>query len=542
MTRLKSHEGRNVFLDPEHVAAMAQSGAWKGRVITDYFDHWADADPDRIACVSYRADSGDRRDMTRGALRDMSLALAADMQARGVMPGDIVAFQLQNRHEALALVLACVRIGAVVNPLMPVLRARELTHTLTLTGARLLFVPETGTGFDFEALALEMKDKIATLDHVITLGADGFNGVDPDARPTGAVASNPDDLFEVMFTSGTTGEPKGVMHTANTMFANVEVFAERFEAVEGDVIFCPTPIAHQLGFLFGILLPCVCGASVVYLDAWKPAIATDICETEKVSVCMGATPFLADLAGYPDIESRDLDAFRLFISGGAPIPPALVSRAVQRLNARVASIWGMTEVLVVTAVKLDDPDEKVSGTDGVATRHMAVRVVDAEGNPAPVGTEGRLEAKGAAICVGYLKRPDLYGMRDGWFDTGDLGRMDADGYIRITGRTKDLVIRGGENIPVVEIEALLFKHPAIAAVSIVGMPDERLSERACAFVQLKPGTCLTLGEVQAFLAGEGTSKSYFPERLEIIDDMPMTATGKIQKFVLRDRARDLRVS
>ena len=244
-----------------------------------------------------------------------------------------------------------------------------------------------------------------------------------------------------------------------------------------------------------------------------------------------------DISSFADIEQRDLSAFRLFVSGGAPIPSALVSQAKIKLGAKIVSVWGMTEVLAVTTVKLDDTDDLAASTDGVALPHTAVSIVDGNRRPVPSGTEGVLETRGATLCVGYLKRPALFELSDGWFDTGDLARMDDDGYIRITGRSKDIIIRGGENISVVEIEGLLFEHPRIAAVAIVAMPDPRLGERACAFVCLIDDEPLTLDETRDFLLDQGVAKVYIPERLEVIEELPMTATGKVQKFTLRDIAQ-----
>jgi cyclohexanecarboxylate-CoA ligase len=197
--------------------------------------------------------------------------------------------------------------------------------------------------------------------------------------------------------------------------------------------------------------------------------------------------------------------------------------------------WGMTESGAVTTAKLDDPPEKVFHTDGTPLSGMEIRVTDAENHPMPVGVEGQLQVRGRGNFVGYLKRPQYFATDDaGWFDTGDLARIDDDNYVRITGRLKDVLIRGGENIPVVEIEQILYRHPSIQSVSIVGMPDARLGERACAFVVLKPAASLTLADIIAFLSERNVAKNYFPERLEIVNELPSTPSGKIQKFLLRE--------
>src|SRR5690606_18989210 len=268
----------------------------------------------------------------------------------------------------------------------------------------------------------------------------------------------------------------------------------------------------------------ILGAKLVLQDIWNAEEAARLIQDEGVTYTMGATPFLADLTNSAAVERYDLSSFRTFVSAGAPIPRVLVERATRRLGAFVHSGWGMTENGYVTGTRREDPPEKVFGTDGVPIRGMEVRVVDHDGRPLPAGEEGRLQARGSSNFVGYLKRPDRYDTdAEGWFETGDLARMDADGYIRITGRAKDIIIRGGENIPVVEVEELLYRHPAIQDAAIVGMPDARLGERGCAFVTLKPGARLTFEEMIAFLEEQRMAKQYLPERLEIVEEMPRTA-------------------
>jgi cyclohexanecarboxylate-CoA ligase len=250
---------------------------------------------------------------------------------------------------------------------------------------------------------------------------------------------------------------------------------------------------------------------------------------------MAATPFLADMAQSPELEGFNFSSFRTFVSAGAPIPRVIARQAADRLGAHIASGWGMTENSLVTTTRREDPEEKVFETDGLAHKGMEVRIRDAEGGLAGVGVEGWLQSRGAAQCVGYLKKPDLADVdAEGWFETGDLATMDGDGYIRITGRTKDVIIRGGENIPVVEVEELLYQHPDVSAAAIVGMPDERLGERACCFLILSAGATLTFDEMVGYLLSKGLTKTYLPERLEVVSEMPRTASGKIQKFHLRE--------
>ena len=265
---MKSHQNRNVFLPDERIAEMTATGAWGNKTICDFFDQWSRTSPDSTAVVSVNSETGNRHTMSFGELGELSEHIAADLLDRGVRLGDIVAAQLPNTYEMLAITLACARIGAVVNPLMPILRERELTHIFTLTEAKVFYVPDTFKGFDFRSLANVVRDRVPTIEHVIVLGENGFEFDVEKRTAVEHVAVNPNELFQIMFTSGTTGEPKGVMHTANTLLANITQLADRFAVTEDDVILCPTPTAHQLGFLFGVLLPCVTGAKVVFLDTW----------------------------------------------------------------------------------------------------------------------------------------------------------------------------------------------------------------------------------------------------------------------------------
>jgi cyclohexanecarboxylate-CoA ligase len=255
---------------------------------------------------------------------------------------------------------------------------------------------------------------------------------------------------------------------------------------------------------------------------------------------MASTPFLADLTHTPALADHDVGSLHTFLTAGAPIPRALVQQANKNLGAHIISCWGMTENGGVTATRRDDPPEKVFETDGVPIGGMEVRVVGDGGATVAAGVEGHLQARGASSFVGYLKRPEAFDSdAAGWFETGDYARMDEDGYIRISGRSKDVIIRGGENIPVVEVEGLLYKHPAVQDVAIVAMPDPRLGERACAYVALVPGASLSFDEMIAFLAEQQMAVQYLPERLEIIAEMPRTPSGKIQKFQLREAAAKL---
>jgi cyclohexanecarboxylate-CoA ligase len=277
------------------------------------------------------------------------------------------------------------------------------------------------------------------------------------------------------------------------------------------------------------------GATVVLQDVWEARRGVTIMADEGVTFTAASTPFLSDICESVAGGAPRPGKLRSFLCGGAPIPPVLIERAARELDLKVCSLWGMTESLSSTLTEPERAADKSASSDGRSLEGVDVKVVGFDGKPLPTGQTGRLLVRGAQMFMGYYKRPDIETFdAEGWFDTGDLAYMDAEGYIRINGRTKDVLIRGGENVPVVEIEALLYKHPAVAAAALVGYPDARLGERGCAFVALRPGASFTLADLQAYMAGCKVAKQYWPERVEIVADLPRTPSGKIQKFKLRE--------
>jgi acyl-coenzyme A synthetase/AMP-(fatty) acid ligase len=306
---------------------------------------------------------------------------------------------------------------------------------------------------------------------------------------------------------------------------------------EHDVALMSSTFGHQTGYLYGYMMTVLLGSTGVWLDLWNAEEAARLIEREGVTYTMGATPFLQDLTYTPAIERHRIDSLRLFISAGAAIPRKLVQDARSRLRCAISAGWGMTENGLVTCNGLTDPEEKIFGTDGSPVPGMDLAVVDGEGRTVPTRTEGDLLVRGHSQFVGYWKRPQFTREAhtdDGWFKTGDRAMLDADGYVTITGRSKDVIIRGGENISVAEVENFLYAHPKVQGVAIVAMPDQRLVERACAFVIPVTGATITLDEIVAYLAAKDVAKHKFPERLEVVSEFPMTPSGKIQKYRLRE--------
>jgi len=526
-------------LTDERIRESTRKGFWRNESLEAYLDRWASRRPDKIAMVDGRSR------YTYAELARAVERIAHGLRAHGVEPGSVVACQLPNWNEFAMLFLAASRLGAVINPIPPTYRASELRFMLNLLEAGVVVIPEAFRGFRYTAMLAGLRSELPTVEHVfVARGAPGA-----DMKPWAVLAdtgwevregrralpgSDPNRVHEVVFTSGTTGEPKGVMHTPNTTLATIYSLIERLALSDRDVILMSSTLGHQTGYLYGFCLNFLLGATAVWLDVWNPAGAARLIEAERVTFTMGATPFLQDLTY--SASPSDLSSLRLFISAGASIPRQLVGDARARLRCAISAGWGMTENGLATCNGLDDPEDKVVGTDGSPLPGMLLRVVDPDGRDVPVGAEGDLLVTGPAQFVGYFKRPEFTEdahTSDGWFKTGDRATLDRDGYLSITGRSKDVIIRGGENIPVAEVENALFAHPKVAGVAVVAMPDRRLQERACAFVIPKPGEALTLAELVAYLDARQLSKQKFPERLEIVSEFPMTPSGKIQKYRLR---------
>ena len=538
----------DAVLLPPRREKMLQEGYWLNKTILDSLNEAVYQYPDKVALVSYKIEDQSEKSFTYREMLHTANKISLGLKRLGVQKQDIVSCQLPNWWEFTLLYIACRRIGAVLNPLMPIFRERELSFMLKHTETKVLIVPKVFRKFDHEKLAYQLQKNIESLEHVVVVGGEGENsfeklllnhGLDNDPQILNTlndVTITADDIAQLVFTSGTTGEPKGVMHTANTLFSNIVPYAKRLHLSKDDVIFMGSPMAHQTGFMYGLIMPVLLKAKAVLQDVWDVNIAIDLIHKHEVTFTMASTPFLNDLSEAVLDTHQSLDSLKLFLCAGAPIPSTLVQKARQNMGVKVISAWGMTECGAVTTTRPEDDDERSFNTDGLPLPGVEVKIVDDHGEVLPPHQSGTLMIRSCSNFGGYMKRPHLNETsEDGWFDTGDIAYMDEHGYIRIAGRKKDVIIRGGENIPVAEVESLIYLHPDIATVALVPYPDERMGEKACAIVKLKEGAhSIRLKDLVDFLKVHNLANQYVPERLEVWDEIPMTPSGKIQKFKLRD--------
>ncbi|HTX11586.1 MAG TPA: AMP-binding protein [Solirubrobacteraceae bacterium] len=504
-------------------------------MILDDLDRHARERPGERALVEVSAD-GSVRELTWAALENESTGVASELLRLAVLEGEPVAFQLPNRLEFVTIALGTLRAGAVCEPLMPIFRERELEFMLRESAARVLFVPDTFRGRDHAAMAQALRETVPSLEHVIVLR----DATDFASSPseTHFPALSPDQHAQLLFTSGTSGEPKGALHRHEVLDRAADHHIEHFGLGTDDVIYAPSPLAHQTGFLYGMWIALRLGVPLVLQEVWDAEIGLDAMRRFGVTFVQAATPFLADLTSVAEERGETPERLKTFVATGAAIPRELARRSRDVLGTEVGGAWGTTESCLGCAFAPGDPAELAWGSDGHALDGVELRVVDDDGRPLTPGEEGNFEVQTDCLFDGYLNRPELTAeavTADGWYRTGDLARIDAHGYVRITGRVKDVINRGGEKVPVAEIEQLLHGHPAVRDVAIVAMPDERLGERACAFVVGE----LDFETMLDYLDSARVAKTYWPERLELVESLPRTPSGKIQKFILRAQAREL---
>ncbi|MFP3110781.1 medium-chain fatty-acid--CoA ligase [Escherichia coli] len=520
-------------------AAYRQQGLWGDASLADYWQQTARAMPDKIAVVDNHGAS-----YTYSALDHAASCLANWMLAKGIESGDRIAFQLPGWCEFTVIYLACLKIGAVSVPLLPSWREAELVWVLNKCQAKMFFAPTLFKQTRPVDLILPLQNQLPQLQQIVGVdklapatSALSLSQIIADNTPlTTAITVHGDELAAVLFTSGTEGLPKGVMLTHNNILASERAYCARLNLTWQDVFMMPAPLGHATGFLHGVTAPFLIGARSVLLDIFTPAACLALLEQQRCTCMLGATPFVYDLLNLLEKQPADLSALRFFLCGGTTIPKK-VARECQQRGIKLLSVYGSTESSPHAVVNLDDPLSRFMHTDGYAAAGVEIKGVDDARKTLPPGCEGEEASRGPNVFMGYFDEPELTARaldEEGWYYSGDLCRMDEAGYIKITGRKKDIIVRGGENISSREVEDILLQHPKIHDACVVAMPDERLGERSCAYVVLKaPHHSLSLEDVVTFFSRKRVAKYKYPEHIVVIEKLPRTASGKIQKFLLR---------
>jgi cyclohexanecarboxylate-CoA ligase/acyl-CoA synthetase len=536
--------------DEEHVRSFYDSGVWRTEGLSDLLDRWSLQRPQRVAV------SDGSGELTYAELRGQAYRLAAALRRTGVEAGDRVLMQLPNWCEFATTYAALARIGAVLVPVGMYYRHDEVAYIAGQSAARGIVTTGAFRNFDHLAMVREIRPECPSLEFVIVARAEpgpGEQAFAELARPEAGTAvpdavelgppPSPDAGHLCMFTSGTESRPKGCYHTFNTFRASLQFLVQALGATEDDVAFMASPLSHAVGMVFGLGVPLLSGSSTHLLDIWDPEVGLRRMQEYRCTSTASATPFLQMALDAFDPDRHDLSSLRTWTCGGAPIPPSMVDRmAAVWPQCRLLSLYGRSEVFVSTMLSVADPAEWALTSDGHPPPWVELGVMDGDGRALPVGSEGEIVQRSPGSMLGYWNDPQRTAEafdKEGWCRSGDLGRIDEGGCLRVTGRLKDIIIRGGLNISAREVEDNLITHPHVKDAAVVAMPDLLLGERACAFV-VPAGTTPTLTDLITYLRVERrVSPTKLPERLEIVEALPITASGKVQKFELRARVRAL---
>lgn len=525
-------------LTAERIRRHEAAGEWPAAGLAVLAEFRRAADP----LSEFLADGEVR--LTVGDFVDRAQAIAGGLRGLGLGAGDVISWELPSWWEAAALAVAIDWIGAVGNPIIPIYREREVGFIARQARTRALVVPAVFRGFDYRELALSVRGESAQLEHLIVVRGDAGEGMSrfdellqSTDRPDRHRCS-PNDVAMLFYTSGTTADPKGVMHTTSTIGAYCRSSMAIMDVRRHDVGLLQFPLTHIGGLVAFVAVPLLAGSRVVYLDMWEPQRALDLIESEGVTSAGGPPVILQGLMAAPTFSSDRVRTVRSAGTGAAGIPPSLVREVGDKFGAVAYRSYGLTECPMLTSGVAADPEEKRMSTDGRPSPGCLVRIVDGDGLEVARGAEGEIQAFGPQLCVGYLDAAlnrDAF-TEDGFLRTGDTGVMDADGYVRVTGRIKDIIIRKGENLSAKAIEDVLCGHPDVADVAVIGLPDAASGEIACAVVVTRPGAQpVTLASVQEYMVGLQLMRQMIPEKVEVVEELPRNATGKVLKFELQRR-------
>jgi acyl-CoA synthetase (AMP-forming)/AMP-acid ligase II len=483
---------------------------------------------------------GNERVCSNQQLHEAALRVAQALRSSGIGPGDVVAVQLPACYETALLFRAVACVGAVVLPILPVFGLSETRFVLEQSRARLMFMPTQLRSTDYRERAAQLR-AIPTLRSIVQVGTpatetgwDEFIARGDAGQRIEPPGIAPDDVALILFTSGTTAAPKGVQHTHHTLLREWSRPAYQLEGQFLSVL----PAGHYTGYQY-LLRPSTHGVATIYMDQWVPDVAARLIERHRIEHSGGTPIFLIALLEAAKRLNVDLSALRTFAMGGQSMTPQLIAKS-DAAGFPACRVYGLTEFPTVTELDVHASFECRSRTDGRADEGNEIRIVDDDGREVAAGHEGEIIARGPELFVGYLNAAldqDCF-LPGGWFRTGDIGKLDANGYLTITDRKKDIIIRGGENISSAEVEGVLMQHPSVGEVAVVAMPDSLYGERACAFVVLREAATLTLAEVRTHFDAAGVSRQKTPERLELVTSLPRNLSGKVMKFRLREAVKN----
>jgi acyl-CoA synthetase (AMP-forming)/AMP-acid ligase II len=511
------------------------AGLWTDETWMDQFLRHAREDPAAIAVID------EFGTLTRGEALHSARRLAAYLQHQGINEGDVITLVVPNWREFVVIHAAIGLLGGVVNPLLPRTGATEMRHILRTAGTRFVFAAAEYRG---ASPATNAADAAAEIEGILGLvsvrgGKSSLEGILAEPWEERYQLQTPSvdarSWDTVTFTSGTEALPKGVVHSHQSTMFGLHGYIDNVLKLDGnDSVFMPSPISHASGLQWGLRTAQHVGAPLVLQDKWDSELALHLIDTHQSSYTLAATPFIVDLIAARSRRGHGGESLRYIASGGAAIPPNLVVDTRKAFGAELMAVFGASETYITTATEPGMDDQRLA-TDGRALPGVQVAVVDDQGRPVAPGQDGEIVTRGPQLFIGYLGNPDLTHrtFRGDWYRFGDLGRIDESGMLRVTGRIKDIVIRGGENISAREIEEVLTEHPSVESVAIVGYPDPRLGERCCAVVVPAEGSAVDLEVLNTFLLQRGMAMFKLPERLQIVSELPTTPTGKVRKAELR---------
>jgi len=534
-------------LTDDLIARYQKSGHWASETFYSILSARAAAHPDRVAIV----DRGRR--ITYAELRTRVDRVAAGFGALGIGSGDVVTIQLPNWAEFAYVFFALERLGAVANQIGPDFRSREVDYILRFSESRAFVCPASFKSFDYVKMIAELRPGLADLKTVCVLGIRAAGGAAPGlvsldalvehggAGPRPGAGQRANDVMRMAFTSGTTGNPKGVIHSHNTTLSTCRTLNADMRVTPDEVFLIYLPLGLNWGYLT-LVQAVMAGARAVLLDQFSARATLELIQRERVTYIPTAPASIIAMLNEPDLARFDLASLRVIITGGASCPIETIREFRARMPGHLIELYGMLETGFHTYTRLDDDPEAVTGTVGTVSSGLGLRLIDESGRDVAAGAEGEIAALGPSVHLGYHKNPsanaELF-TADGWFRTGDLGQFDRAGNVKIVGRLKEMINRGGKKFFPREIEEILYTHPKVLHAAIVGVPDPRLGERNCLCVIPRPGQALTLDEVVGYLK-DGVATYKLPETIEVFDELPFTPTGKIQRHVLVRRVLERR--